>query len=78
LAKFRSLTGELTVIHVYAPTAEAEPNIIDSYYDDLQTTIGKLSCNSCVVLMGDFNAKIGNSRGYGLENSSGERLFDFC
>jgi len=38
--------------------------------------------------MGDFNAKIGNSRGaanevvgrfgYGLGNSSGKRLLDFC
>jgi len=63
LAKFRSFTGELIVIQVYAPTAEAEPKIIDSFYDDLQTTIVKISGKSCVVLMGDFNAEIGNSRG---------------
>ena len=49
----------LTIIKVYAPTSTANDDDIDEFYTQLQDTLDKASKRDIVMLMGDFNAKIG-------------------
>ncbi len=87
-ARFHAFAGELFIIQVYAPTADASDTDIDDFYDALQATITAAPLGACIVLMGDFNAKVGDSKcatagtigkfGYGKSNLRGEQLINFC
>ena len=78
----------MVIIQVYAPTADAKDADINEFYDTLQSTIAEVPSKACVVLMGDFNAKVGDSKcaapgvmgkfGYGRSNSRGDQLLNFC
>ena len=88
MARFQAFIGELIVIQVYAPTADSSDKDINEFYDVLQMTMATLPSKACVVLMGDFNAKVGDSEcaansvigkfGYGNSNARGEQLLNFC
>ena len=43
----------------YAPTAKAPPSIKLKFNDDLQDTIDRISHNDILVVLGDFNARMG-------------------
>ena len=43
----------------YAPTAKALPSIKLKFYDDLQDTIDRIQHNDILVMLGDFNARVG-------------------
>ena len=43
----------------YAPTAKAPPSIKLKFYDDLQDTIDRIPHNDILVMLGDFNARVG-------------------
>ena len=43
----------------YAPTAMAPPRIKLKFYDDLQDTIDRIPHNDILVMLGDFNARVG-------------------
>ena len=85
-AKFKSMVGELVVIH--APTTEAPQPECDSFYSLLQATISEQKDGAFVILMGDFNAKVecewenaGGAIGkFGTVdvNDAGERLIQFA
>ena len=80
----------ITVIQVYAPTSTATDDDIDSFYSQLQDTLDKTSKQDVVVILGDFNAKIGagiqldderkaiGKHGLGERNKRGDTLIDFC
>ena len=88
MARFQAFIGELIVLQVYAPTADSSDKDINEFYDVLQMTLATLPSKACVVLMGDFNAKVGDSEcaansvigkfGYGNSNARGEQLLNFC
>jgi len=88
MATFRTFTGELIVIQVYAPTADAEDKFVTDFYDTLQSTLNTIPDKTCVVLMGDLNAQIRDAKSaapgitgkhhYGKTNTRGEQLLDFC
>ena len=40
-ARFQTMTQPVTIIQVYAPTAEAEENVINSFYTDLQNKVSR-------------------------------------
>ena len=74
---------------VYAPTNEAEVEAKDDFYDQLQKVIDSVPKLDILVLMGDWNAKVGE-RQVGEEgvmgkealkcvrNDNGERFVGFC
>ncbi|KAL3287522.1 hypothetical protein HHI36_001991 [Cryptolaemus montrouzieri] len=77
----------LQVIHVYAPTTSSDDETVEQLYEDI--THAKTGENAkYVVMMGDFNAKIGRNYdteirhigrfGSGEKNSWGEMLIKFC
>ena len=78
----------LTVIMCYAPTNDAEEEETEEFYDRLRATLRKRTEKEIVVMMGDFNAKVGDDNtGYtsamgkhGVEvmNGNGLHLVDFC
>ena len=78
----------LLVIQCYAPTNEAEEETKTEFYEQLQEAVRKATARDIVIMMGDFNAKIGsNNKGYelvmgkqatGSMNENGEKLADFC
>ena len=78
----------LQIVQVYAPTTDYDDETIEKFYDDLEEAIDRKN-NTHVIVMGDFNAKIGKkgkdennnwigNHGIGVRNERGERLLDFA
>ena len=71
-------------MQVYAPTSETPVNEIDSLHNLLQLIIDEQDNNAFLVIMGDFNAKVGTDWtnagraigcfGNGTLNEAGEPL----
>ncbi|CAF4797206.1 unnamed protein product [Pieris macdunnoughi] len=86
--KLKASPVNLNLIQAYAPTSEALPLVLESFYQDLQATIAKIPNRELLIIMGDFNAKIGaNSAQYsksvgnfglGVRNERGERSMQFA
>ena len=80
-----------TVISVYAPTAKAPSHVKQQFSGDLQSTVDKIPDSDVMILLGDFNSRVGHReaesdlwRGslgiHGLEerNEAGEEFLEFC
>ena len=82
-----------TIIAVYAPinpvSANAEANVqSDSFYEQLQACLADVSPKDMIIILGDFNARVGSDfnswksvigpHGLGEMNGNGTRLLDFC
>ena len=74
-----------------APTAKAPPSIKLKFYDDLQDTIDRIPHNDILVMLGDFNARVGvldtgnnlwqgviGKHGLSERNLVGEECLEFC
>ena len=51
----------LSLMSVYAPTAKAPPGIKAKFVADFQRTLDALPVGDVVLLLGDFNAHVGNN-----------------
>ncbi|XP_071138657.1 craniofacial development protein 2-like [Mytilus edulis] len=75
-------------IQCYAPTNNADENDKDNFYNTFNGIIIQQKDKDLTVLMGDFNAKIGNSNmgyeqsmgnhGLGQMNENGEQFAEIC
>lgn len=81
----------VTVVCVYAPTARAPPGVKEKFSCELQDTLDKVPRNDVLVLLGDFNARVGvlkpdeeewrgvlGRNGLDERNEAGEDLMQFC
>lgn len=76
----------ITIIQVYAPTTDAEDDIIDRFYEDLQHLLKLTPKRDVLFIIGDWNAKAGSQKiagitdkfGLGVQNKAGLRLIEFC
>ena len=76
----------LTIIQIYAPTTEAEESTITKFYMGLQQILEDLPKNDAILIIGDWNAKVGEAEvpgvvgkyGLGKQNEAGEKLIEFC
>ena len=59
LMKINSKPKPINIIQVYFPTGELDEDIVLEVYSDLQKVLRKCPKNDRIVVMGDFNAKIG-------------------
>jgi len=50
---------EVTLCQVYAPTTDASDDTTDAFYNDLQQEMHRIPNKDSIILMGDFNAKVG-------------------
>ncbi|XP_072402422.1 uncharacterized protein [Diabrotica undecimpunctata] len=77
---------DLNIIQIYAPTADKEETIMEDFYEQLEILIKATKKNEITLIMGDFNAKVGQSKtgkvvgnfGLGERNERGDRLVQFC
>ena len=73
-----------TFMRVYGPTLDSSDDVKDRLYDRLYSTLRRISRNDKIILLGDFNARVGRnldiwqdvigSIGVGNINSSGHQL----
>ena len=85
--RFNSKFAKLSVIVCYAPTEDAEDEIKDKFYESLQAIIAKIPKHDVLMIIGDFNAQVGNDNrgrervmgkhGIGIKSNNGERLCEF-
>ena len=58
-ARFTSKFIKTTVVQVYAPKNEADEETKDSFYDMLQRVTDEIPRHDMIMIVGDWNAKIG-------------------
>ena len=78
----------LTIISAYAPTLARPQEDKEKFYDTLNALIKTVPSSHKLLLMGDFNARVGadymswdkvlGKHGVGLENSNGTLLLSLC
>ena len=86
--RLNATEGPVTLISAYAPTLSASPEIKDEFYERLSSTLSSIPSTEQVVLLGDFNARVGSDSdswptclgqfGVGKMNENGQRLLEFC
>ena len=59
---FKGKPIDLNVIQVYAPTAEADEDILEEFYDQINRAKKQCKPHEFTVVMGDLNAKVGRGR----------------
>ncbi|XP_055384167.1 uncharacterized protein LOC129613882 [Condylostylus longicornis] len=57
--KLKGRFQNISIVSVYAPKNDTNDEIKDEFYDKLDTLCSKISRNDLIIIMGDFNAKIG-------------------
>ncbi|RXN37861.1 LINE-1 retrotransposable element ORF2 [Labeo rohita] len=79
-----------TLIIAYAPTEDKSDSEKDKFYEDLQKCTKDIPIHNVLIILGDFNARIGkdnhlsNPKTIGPHvfheesNENGKRLVDFC
>ena len=81
---FQSKPFNITVIQVYAPTANAEE--ADQFYEDLEDFLELTPPKDALFIIGDWNAKVGSQEisgvtgkfSLGVQNEAGHKLTEFC
>ena len=78
----------MLIISAYAPTLATDDEQKDTFYDALDSILRKANSKDKIVLLGDFNARVGTRRdlwkkvlgphGVGKMNSNGFRLLSLC
>ena len=78
----------VTLFCVYAPTLQADPADKDKFYTDLRNLVRNTPADDKVVILGDFNARVGRDseawkgvlgkHGVGNCNDNGRLLLEFC
>ena len=76
----------MSIIQIYAPTLDKDDKVHDEFYEQLRVTMESIKRSDYLMVMGDFNAILGNEKvpcvtgahGTGIRNNSGKRLLEFC
>ena len=72
---------------MYVPTSDASNEVMESFYEDLQSLLDSLPHQDIKIVMRDFNAKVGDDvqiegligkHGLGVCNERRHMLIDFC
>ena len=77
---FQGKPFSITVIHVYAPTSNAEEAEVEWFYEDLQDLLELTPKKDVLFIIGDWNAKVGSQEtpgvtgrfGLGVQNEAGK------
>ncbi|VEN57771.1 unnamed protein product [Callosobruchus maculatus] len=86
LIKLKSHPVDINLIQVYAPTADKTDMDIRNFYNDIKELLRHTKPSEVIIIMGDFNAKIGKGEvenvvgkyGLGERNTRGDILVQFC
>ena len=83
---FQGKPFKITVSQVYAPTSNAEEAEVERFYEDLQDLLELTPPKDVLLIIGDWNAKVGSQEtpgvtdkfGLGVQNEPRQRLVEFC
>ena len=83
---FQDKPTNITVIQVYALTSNAEEAEVEQFYEDLQDFLELTPKKDILLIIGDWNAKVGSQEtpgitgkfGLGMWNEAGQSLIEFC
>jgi hypothetical protein len=86
MVKLKGEPRDIVIIQVYMPTSDHEDEEVDEMYEQIEELVDKQKGTDCVIVMGDWNAVVGEGRdgsevgqfGLGARNDRGERLVEFC
>ncbi|GFN81087.1 craniofacial development protein 2-like protein [Plakobranchus ocellatus] len=86
LVKIAGKPVDLNIIQVYAPTANSNDEDLDKFCNELDTAKTQCKSQDPLIIMGDFNAKVGTEKvddivgkhGLGIRNERGEKLIEWC
>ena len=78
----------MAVIQIYAPTTDSSDDVLDEFYNTLESILSEIPKKDVNIIMGDWNAKV-RSENEGQEsvtgcywydtiNERGEKLIDFA
>ena len=81
MVKLKGEPVDVTVIQVYMPTGASDDQEVDKIYDQLDELITTLKGKEYLILMGDWNAVVGEGQdgvevgqfGLGKRNERGEK-----
>ena len=86
MVKIKSMPIDTIIIQVYMPTSATKDDEIEGMYETIQDILDNNKGNSNIIIMGDFNAVVGEGKanraignyGLGKRNKRGQRLIDFA
>lgn len=86
LLKLRGNPFNINFIQIYAPTTDKSEEMVEEFYDQIREVLKSVKAGEVCVIMGDFNAKVGQGKeddivgnfGLGQRNERGDRLVQFC
>jgi len=86
MVRLRAEPKDIVLIQVYMPTSAHSDEEIEELYSQIEEMIRREEKNSCIVVMGDMNAVVGEGKedkivgkfGYGSRNNRGDMLVNFC
>ena len=78
-----------SIVQVYAPTNDAKAEAKDVFYEQVQNVLDKIPKHDIVILMGDWNVKVGDQQDgeegvvghhglHGVRSESGEHFVELC
>ena len=85
--RFQGKAFNITVIQVYAPISNSEEAEVERFYEDLQDFLQLTSKKDVLVIIGDWNAKVGGGQeipgvtgkfSLGVQNEAGQRQQSFA
>lgn len=86
--RLNTTDGTINLLCVYAPTLAAPDDIKEHFYTQLDSTIKAFPQNEDLIILGDFNARVGGDNdawpsclgnfGVGKCNGNGQRLLELC
>ena len=69
---FQEKPFSITLIHVYAPTSNAEEAEVEQVYEDLQDLLELTPKKDVLFIIGDWNAKVGSQETLGVTSKFGQ------
>src|SRR5574341_409585 len=64
--RFQGKPFNITVNQVYAPTSNTEEAEVERFYEDLQDLLGLIPKKDVLLIIGDWNAKVGSQETPGV------------
>src|SRR6478609_874686 len=62
VVKVKADPVDMVIVQAYLPTADYEEEEVEKLYDQLEEILGKQKGTDNVIVMGDFNAVVGESK----------------
>lgn len=62
LVQLKGNSIDINIIQVYAPTIDKSDEKVDEFYNSIEAVLKKLKKHDLTIIMGDYNAKVGEGR----------------